>query len=195
MIRMVRVAAGRATRCRWADAGRRRRTSCRRAIDELRELARGIHPAILTERGLGPAISSLAERSPVPVVVDVPARRAARRPSSRRPCTSWSPRRWPTSPSTPTRPRSTVEVTGSAAPSVALEVSDDGVGGCDRSPRHRDPRAGRPGLGGRRDPGRHQPAGPGHPPRLPTSLSLPSARRTDVAPAQQRPTQPLGAGQ
>jgi signal transduction histidine kinase len=40
------------------------------AIDELRELARGIHPAILTDRGLGPALRSLAERSPVPVVVD-----------------------------------------------------------------------------------------------------------------------------
>ena len=39
------------------------------AIEELRELARGIHPAILTERGLGPAVSSLAERSPVPVTV------------------------------------------------------------------------------------------------------------------------------
>jgi signal transduction histidine kinase len=37
------------------------------AIEELRELARGIHPAILTERGLGPALSSLAERSQVPV--------------------------------------------------------------------------------------------------------------------------------
>ena len=39
------------------------------AIEELRELARGIHPAILTERGLGPALNSLAERSPVPVHV------------------------------------------------------------------------------------------------------------------------------
>jgi signal transduction histidine kinase len=37
------------------------------AIDELRELARGIHPAILTERGLGPAITALAERCPIPV--------------------------------------------------------------------------------------------------------------------------------
>jgi signal transduction histidine kinase len=37
------------------------------AIEELRELARGIHPAILTERGLGPALASLAERSQVPV--------------------------------------------------------------------------------------------------------------------------------
>jgi signal transduction histidine kinase len=40
------------------------------AIEELRELARGIHPAILTDRGLAPALRSLAERSPVPVVVD-----------------------------------------------------------------------------------------------------------------------------
>jgi signal transduction histidine kinase len=41
------------------------------ALTELRELARGIHPAILTERGLGPALSSLAERSPVPATVEV----------------------------------------------------------------------------------------------------------------------------
>ena len=39
------------------------------AIGELRELARGIHPAILTEAGLRAALESLAERSPVPVTV------------------------------------------------------------------------------------------------------------------------------
>jgi signal transduction histidine kinase len=37
------------------------------AIGELRELARGIHPAILGEAGLTPALEALAERSPVPV--------------------------------------------------------------------------------------------------------------------------------
>jgi len=41
------------------------------AIDELRELARGIHPAILAEEGLGVAVISLARRSSVPVKVDV----------------------------------------------------------------------------------------------------------------------------
>ena len=41
------------------------------ASAELRELARGIHPAILTDRGLAPAINSLAERATVPVDVDV----------------------------------------------------------------------------------------------------------------------------
>ncbi|MGI8659104.1 MAG: sensor histidine kinase, partial [Candidatus Limnocylindria bacterium] len=39
------------------------------AIGELRELARGIHPAILTEAGLRAALESLAERSPVPVTL------------------------------------------------------------------------------------------------------------------------------
>ena len=42
----------------------------RGAIDELRELARGFHPAVLTEGGLRPALESLAERSTVPVDLD-----------------------------------------------------------------------------------------------------------------------------
>ena len=38
-------------------------------VDELRRLAAGIHPAILTDRGLGPAVESLASRLPLPVTV------------------------------------------------------------------------------------------------------------------------------
>ena len=41
------------------------------AQDELRELSRGIHPAILSEGGLGPALKTLARRSPIPVELDV----------------------------------------------------------------------------------------------------------------------------
>jgi signal transduction histidine kinase len=37
------------------------------SLDELRELARGIHPAVLTDRGLGAALRSLADRAPLPV--------------------------------------------------------------------------------------------------------------------------------
>jgi len=37
------------------------------AVDELREIARVIHPAILTEGGLRPALSTLARLSPIPV--------------------------------------------------------------------------------------------------------------------------------
>jgi len=43
----------------------------KRAIREIRDLVRGIHPAVLTDRGLDPAISALAGRCPVPVTVDV----------------------------------------------------------------------------------------------------------------------------
>jgi signal transduction histidine kinase len=43
----------------------------KQALAELRDLARGIHPAVLTDRGLDAALSGLAGRSPVPVTVTV----------------------------------------------------------------------------------------------------------------------------
>jgi signal transduction histidine kinase len=48
----------------------------RTSLTELRELARGIHPAVLTERGLEPALHALATRATVPVAIEaVPERR------------------------------------------------------------------------------------------------------------------------
>jgi signal transduction histidine kinase len=47
------------------------------ALIELRNLARGIHPAVLTDRGLDAAVSALAARCPVPVAVDVDLPRRA----------------------------------------------------------------------------------------------------------------------
>ena len=41
------------------------------ALDELREIARGIHPAALAEGGLRPALKALARRSAIPVRLDV----------------------------------------------------------------------------------------------------------------------------
>ena len=41
------------------------------ALDDLRELSRGIHPAILSQGGLGPALKGLARRSAVPVQLDL----------------------------------------------------------------------------------------------------------------------------
>jgi signal transduction histidine kinase len=41
------------------------------ALDELREIARGIHPAILSEAGLGAALKTLSRRSAVPVALDL----------------------------------------------------------------------------------------------------------------------------
>jgi signal transduction histidine kinase len=45
------------------------------AVDELRELAHGIHPGILTQGGLAPALESLAARMPLPVTVDATSER------------------------------------------------------------------------------------------------------------------------
>src|SRR5690606_6067957 len=49
------------------------------SITELRQLARGIHPAVLTDRGLDAALSAVASRCPVPttITVDVPGPAAA----------------------------------------------------------------------------------------------------------------------
>ncbi len=47
----------------------------RRAIEELRDLAAGIHPAILTSRGLRAAIDALVARSPIPVATSVAEQR------------------------------------------------------------------------------------------------------------------------
>jgi len=44
----------------------------RSAIDELRELAHGIHPAILTHHGLAAAVEALADRAPLPVAIEIP---------------------------------------------------------------------------------------------------------------------------
>lgn len=47
-----------------------------RGLTELRELARGIHPVVLTERGLGAALDALLKRAPIPVdITELPERR------------------------------------------------------------------------------------------------------------------------
>jgi signal transduction histidine kinase len=45
------------------------REEAQAAVKELRELARGIHPAVLSDHGLGPALEALASRAPIPVDV------------------------------------------------------------------------------------------------------------------------------
>jgi signal transduction histidine kinase len=46
-------------------------TDATELLDELREIARGIHPAILTEGGLAAALRALARRCPIPVDLDM----------------------------------------------------------------------------------------------------------------------------
>jgi signal transduction histidine kinase len=66
------VAADAATAAKLLDDGARELAT---GLEELREIARGIHPAILSEHGLRHALEALAERLPVAVAVDAPAER------------------------------------------------------------------------------------------------------------------------
>ena len=103
----------------------------RTSLAELRELARGIHPAVLTERGLEPAIRSLVSRAPVPVTVEAPA-------EERLPGPVESAAYFVVSEAlqnvakyaNATHASVTVERANS---SLTVEVADDGVGGADLS--------------------------------------------------------------
>ena len=78
-LRLAGSKAAREGRADAADALRSAETLAFAALDELRRLARGVHPAILTQGGLGPALSSLAEDVPVPMTLSVD--RAVRLPA------------------------------------------------------------------------------------------------------------------
>ena len=97
------------------------------AIEELRELARGIHPAILSSGGLAPAIKALARRSPIPVVLDV--RTDARLPEGTE-ATAYFVISEALTNAARHSDASQVTVTVDAVEGVArLSVDDDGVGG------------------------------------------------------------------
>jgi signal transduction histidine kinase len=98
------------------------------AVAELQELSRGIHPAILSERGLGPALRTLARRSAVPVDLDVttdarfpePIEIAAYYVASAALANAMKHAR-----------ASRVEVSVTARHDRLLSIRDDGVGGAD----------------------------------------------------------------
>jgi PAS domain S-box-containing protein len=99
------------------------------ALAELRELARGLHPAVLTDRGLRPAVEMLAGRAPIPVeIAGIPAERlpepveAAAYYLIAEALTNVAKYAHATA--------VRVRVAASDA-SVSVEVSDDGVGGAD----------------------------------------------------------------
>jgi len=99
------------------------------ATRELRELARGIHPAVLTERGLRAALNGLAERSPVPV--DLTETPDGRLPSSVESAVYFVVAEALTNVARYAGARvATVSVQRSNG-HIDVEVSDDGVGGAD----------------------------------------------------------------
>lgn len=99
------------------------------AIGELRELARGIHPAILTEAGLGPALQSLADRSPVPVDLDVSL--AARLPQAAEAAAYFLVSEALANVAKHAEATKVEVRADSSGGSLRIEVADDGVGGAD----------------------------------------------------------------
>jgi signal transduction histidine kinase len=101
----------------------------RSALAELRELARGIHPQILTEAGLGSAIESISDRSTVPVrVTGATAERFA--PDVER-TAYFVVAEALTNVAKYSEARRAVVRIERAADDLTIEVSDDGVGGAD----------------------------------------------------------------
>jgi signal transduction histidine kinase len=98
------------------------------ALEELRELARGIHPAMLTDRGLHHALEVLATRSPVPVALTVGEERL--------PAPVEAARYYVASEALANvvkhanASRVEVRVTHTTA-AAAVEITDDGLGGAD----------------------------------------------------------------
>ncbi len=70
-MRLLEEQAPRLSTDELAAAHRRMGDDLKAALSELRELARGLHPSVLTTDGLVPAVEQLASRSSIPVAVDV----------------------------------------------------------------------------------------------------------------------------
>jgi signal transduction histidine kinase len=98
-------------------------------LTELRELARGIHPAVLTERGLAPAIDALAARAPIDVrVLEVPAERL---PAQVEAAAYFIVSESLTNAAKHAHAAAATVRIGRANGSAVVEVTDDGVGGAD----------------------------------------------------------------
>jgi signal transduction histidine kinase len=101
----------------------------RTSLAELRELARGIHPAVLTDRGLEPALNSLVARAPVPVTIEADA--AARLPGPVESAAYFVVSEALANVAKYARASHATVAVRRLNGRVTVEVSDDGVGGAD----------------------------------------------------------------
>ena len=99
------------------------------SLAELREMARGIHPAVLTERGLEPALQSLAARAPVPVELETDGRE--RLPGSVECATYFVVSEALANVAKYAHATHAIVSVRRVNGSVVVDVSDDGVGGAD----------------------------------------------------------------
>jgi signal transduction histidine kinase len=98
-------------------------------LDDLREMARGIHPAILADGGLGAALKALARRSTIPVQLDVPA--SPRLPERVEVAAYYLVSEALTNAAKHANASVIHVSTQTAGPVLHLRVRDDGVGGAD----------------------------------------------------------------
>lgn len=99
------------------------------ALEELRELARGIHPAVLSERGLTIALESLARRSPFPVeILEVPQERL---PEQVEVAAFYVAAEALTNVAKYAQASHATVRVRCGAGTVSVEIADDGVGGAD----------------------------------------------------------------
>lgn len=119
------------------------RRQLRLALEELRELARGIHPTVLTTRGLGPAVRSMARRSSVPVDLDLRLQGDRRLPLAVEACAYFVIAEALTNVQRHARASQVTIRLEESAESVSFSIVDDGVGGASIGPGS--------GLSGARD--------------------------------------------
>jgi signal transduction histidine kinase len=114
------------------EAGRLLDRSCQEldeALKELRELARGIHPTLLSDRGLGAAVEALARRAPLPVTVSgLPAQRLPEQVELAAYFVVCEALTNVAKYASATQASVTMTKTGGG---LAVEIRDDGVGGAD----------------------------------------------------------------
>jgi signal transduction histidine kinase len=103
----------------------------RLALAELRDLATGIHPTLLTEAGLAPALESIAERSPVPL--EVRCEPGQRLPGDVEAAAYYVVSEAVANVSKHAHARRAVVTVARDGGRVRVEVADDGVGGADAS--------------------------------------------------------------
>jgi signal transduction histidine kinase len=100
-------------------------------LEELRELAQGLHPAVLTTHGLGPALEAIASRTPLPVEVEVAL---DERPSAGAESAAYYVVAESVTNAQKHAQASVIRVdVRQSGRIIDVEVSDDGVGGADAS--------------------------------------------------------------
>jgi signal transduction histidine kinase len=112
-----------------AELRRRAQDNARQALVELRDLARGMRPGLLAERGLGEAVHALVARSPVPASaeVDVPGRLPAQVETA----AYYVVAEALTNAAKHAQARAAVVRVSQRGELLAVEVTDDGRGGAD----------------------------------------------------------------